>query len=120
MTLTLKIESFFFLHDIPAHGGAPQYQVWLQKNALPAIASANTEIVWSIVLFQKDALTTFWPLYFVQICTNSVPLPHILFYPSETVVTNIYNNNNNNKKAEEKRSSMRMIHDSTMVSFLAK
>jgi len=23
----------FFLHDIPAHGGAPQCQVWLQKIA---------------------------------------------------------------------------------------
>ena len=24
---------FFFSHDIPAHGGPPQYQVWLQKVA---------------------------------------------------------------------------------------
>ena len=32
MTLTLRIESHF-LHDIPAHGGAPKYQVWLQKVA---------------------------------------------------------------------------------------
>ena len=33
MTLTLKIESHFFFNDIPVHGGAPQYQVWLQKIA---------------------------------------------------------------------------------------
>ena len=36
---------------------------------------------WSIVSFQEDfVLTTFWPLHFVQICTNSVLLPNIVFY----------------------------------------
>ena len=31
--LDLEDRISFFLHDIPAHGGAPQYQVWLQKVA---------------------------------------------------------------------------------------
>ena len=47
--------SFSFLHAIPAHGGAPQYQVWLQKVAYKHSAEWEQICVTSVTsLTPKD------------------------------------------------------------------
>ena len=58
MTLTLKIESHF-LHDIPAHGGAPQYQIWLQKIANKHSAEWEQICVTSVTSLTPEDTTVF-------------------------------------------------------------
>ena len=47
-----------FLHDIPAHGGAPQYQVWLQKVAYEWVQIC----IMSIIFLNPEDTTVLSPL----------------------------------------------------------
>ena len=63
VTLTLKIEYHFFAHDIPAHGGAPKYQVWLQKIANKHSAEWEQICVTSVTSLTPEdtsVLSLFW------------------------------------------------------------
>ena len=45
---------FFCMIDIPAHGGAPQYQVWLQKFVYKQSADWEPVFVTSITIYSPD------------------------------------------------------------------
>ena len=55
VTLTLKIKSL--LHDIPAHGSAPQCQVWLQKVAYKHSADWEQVFVTSVTSLTPEDIT---------------------------------------------------------------
>ena len=48
-----------FSHDIPAHGGAPQYQVWLQKIANKHSAEWEQICVMSVTFLTPEDTTVF-------------------------------------------------------------
>ena len=47
----------FFSHDIPAHGGVPQYQVWLQKVAKKHSAEGAQICVTSVTSLTPEDTT---------------------------------------------------------------
>ena len=58
VTLTLTIESLlFFSQDIPVHGGAPQYHVWLQKVAYKHSAEWEQICVTSVTSITPEDTT---------------------------------------------------------------
>ena len=52
--ITQHFYAHFFLHDIPAHGSAPQYQVWLQKVAYKHSADWEQIFVMSVTALTPE------------------------------------------------------------------